>query len=441
MLNKYTPLEAQQTILKRIPLDDMQAPAHILKRLETLFGKPTSASEAVDCILDEIRTEGDPALIRWAEKIDGALPKEGVRISAQTLQDAYNQLDPALIEALMTSIERVRAFHQAQPLTSWITNQSGGTLGQFVRPIQRIGLYIPAGTAPLPSSIIMTAVIAQVAGVSEIALVTPLSSKTGQISPVILATAAMLGIQEVYCVGGAQAIAALAYGTQSIPKVDKIFGPGNLFVTLAKKKVFGSVGIDNISGPTETVVIADETANPQWVAADLLAQAEHDLLASAILFTPSSSLIEAVQKEVEIQFAQRSRKEEIASSLKNRSGAVLTKDLNEAMTLANLYAPEHMCISTVNPWQWAEKVQAAGGVFVGEYSCEVLGDYVAGPSHVMPTSGSARFSSPVNLTDFIHFISIVALDQTTAQSIAPLAKRIALAEELDAHAYAAEVRQ
>jgi histidinol dehydrogenase len=440
MLKKFTPTEAQQTILNRIPLDDVQAPPYVLARLEKMFGKPTSASEAVDSILYEIRLEGDPALVRWAQAIDGPLPISGVRVPAQVLQDAYDQLEAPLKEALQTSIDRVRAFHQAQPLTSWITTQSGGMLGQFVRPIQRVGLYIPAGTAPLPSSIIMTAVIAQVAGVSEIALATPLSSKTGKISPVILATAAMLGIKEVYCVGGAQAIGALAYGTQSIPKVDKIFGPGNLFVTLAKKKVFGTVGIDNISGPTETVVIADESSNPKWVAADLLAQAEHDLLATAILLTPSESLISAVQKEVELQYQQRSRKEEIASSMENRSGAILTRDLAEAMDLANQYGPEHMCISTVNPWQWAEKVQAAGGIFVGENSCEVLGDYVAGPSHVMPTSGSARFSSPVNLTDFIHFISIIALDEPTVQKIAPMANRIALAEQLDGHAYAAEVR-
>ena len=440
MLKQFTPEEAKNTILKRIPLDAVEVPPSVLQRLESTFGRPTTPSQAVDQILEEIRSEGDAALIRWVEAIDGPLPESGLRIPEAELQNALNGISPALREALQTSINRVRAFHQAQPITSWITNQSGGTLGQFVRPIQRVGLYIPAGTAPLPSSIIMTAVIAQVAGVKEIALASPIPRKTGRISQVILATAALLGISEVYGVGGAQAIGAFAYGTQSIPKVDKIFGPGNLFVTLAKKKVYGMVGIDNISGPTETVVIADESANPQWVAADLLAQAEHDLLASAILLTPSQTLITAVQQEVEKQFQQRSRKAEISSSMQNRSGAILTRDVAEALALANQYAPEHMCISTENPWQWAEQVQAGGGVFVGEYSCEVLGDYVAGPSHVMPTSGSARFSSPVNITDFIHFISIIALDQQTAQQIAPLANRIALAEELDAHAYAAEVR-
>lgn len=440
MLKQYTPEEAKNSILKRIPLDAVQAPAQVLERLQAMFGQPTTPSQAVDQILDDIRKEGDDALTRWIEKIDGPLPSTGLRVPAAALQAALDGLDPDLKQALQTSIDRVRAFHQAQPITSWITNQNGGTLGQFVRPIQRVGLYIPAGTAPLPSTIIMTAVVAQVAGVKEIALTTPIPRKTGSISPVILAIAAMLDINEVYCVGGAQAIGAFAYGTQSIPKVDKIFGPGNLFVTLAKKKVYGTVGIDNIAGPTETMVIADESANPQWVAADLLAQAEHDLLASAILLSPSQSLIKAVQQEVQKQYQQRLRKAEISSSLDTHSGAVLTRNLQEALDLANQYAPEHMCISTENAWQWAQQVQAGGGVFVGEYSCEVLGDYVAGPSHVMPTSGSARYSSPVNITDFIHFISIIALDQATAQRIAPLANRIALAEELDAHAYAAEVR-
>jgi histidinol dehydrogenase len=440
LLQRYSVKEAQDTILKRVPIDSVTVPGSVLSRLKTMFGQPTSPSQAVDFILNDIRLKGDSALKRWAERIDGPLPTEGLRVPEETLQNALENLDPELKQSLQKSIDRVRAYHQAQPITSWITSQGGGTLGQYVRPIQRVGLYIPAGTAPLPSSIIMTAVIAQVAGVKEIALATPIPSKTGVISPVILATAAMLGISEVYCVGGAQAIAAFAYGTQSIPKVDKIFGPGNLFVTLAKKKVYGSVGIDSIAGPTETMVIADETANPAWVAADLLAQAEHDILASAILLTNSRSLITAVQNEIEKQYKKRNRKNEIESSMSNRSGAIYTKTLEEAVELANEYAPEHLCISTESPWALSEKVTSAGGVFLGEYSCEVLGDYVAGPSHVMPTSGSARYASPVNITDFIHFVSIVALDEKTAREIAPDANRIALSEGLDAHAYAAEVR-
>jgi histidinol dehydrogenase len=247
-------------------------------------------------------------------------------------------------------------------------------------------------------------------------------------------------VDDVYCMGGAQAIAALAFGTESIPAVDKIFGPGNLFVTLAKQQVFGVVGIDSLAGPTETVIIADDTARPAWVAADLLAQAEHDVLASAILLTPSLPLAQAVQREVAGQIEELSRAEIISASLQNRSGAVITRDLDEAADLANRYAPEHLCLAVSDPWRLSEKINAAGGIFLGEHSFEVLGDYVAGPSHVMPTGGSARFASPLNVWDFIHILSLVALDPETARSIARPASIIARAEGLDAHARAAEAR-
>jgi histidinol dehydrogenase len=302
-------------------------------------------------------------------------------------------------------------------------------------------LYVPGGTAPLPSSVLMSAVPARVAGVPEIALVSPPQRATGKIAPLILAAAAVAGVEEVYAAGGAQAVAALAYGTESLPAVDKIFGPGNLFVTLAKKQVFGTVGIDGLAGPTETVVIADETARPAWVAADLLAQAEHDVLASAILLTPSHPLAEAVQVEAGRQLETLSRAAIIAQSLEQRGGAVITRDLEEAVALANAYAPEHLCLAVEDPWRWAEKVSAAGGIFLGEYSFEVLGDYVAGPSHVMPTNRSARFASPLNVWDFVHLVSLVALDPETAQRLGPTAAAIARAEGLDAHAQAAEARQ
>ncbi|MFM8425657.1 MAG: histidinol dehydrogenase, partial [Chloroflexota bacterium] len=240
--------------------------------------------------------------------------------------------------------------------------------------------------------------------------------------------------------GGAQAIAALAYGTETIRPVDKIFGPGNLFVTLAKRQVYGVVGIDGLAGPTETVVIADDSANPSWVAADLLAQAEHDLLASAILLTPSQTLIQKVQAEVAAQIEQRSRADIIVASLENRGGAVLTRDLAEAVDLANEYAPEHLALSVTEPWRWAEQVNNAGGVFMGEHSFEVLGDYLAGPSHVMPTGGSARFASPLNVWDFVKIVSLVALDDKTAQNVGPIAATLAQSEGLDAHANAALLR-
>jgi histidinol dehydrogenase len=281
---------------------------------------------------------------------------------------------------------------------------------------------------------------AQAAGVKEIAIATPPQNGVGRIALSILAVAALLGIDEVYAIGGAQAIGALAYGTETVQAVDKIFGPGNLFVTLAKKQVYGLVGIDGLAGPTETMVIADETANPQWVAADLLAQAEHDLLASAILLCPSQAMIQAVQAEVARQFAERSRQPIIASALNERSGAVLTRDLDEALALPTAYAPEHLCVPPREPFRLAERVTCAGAVFVGEHSFEVLGDYVAGPSHVMPTGGTARFASPLNVLDFIHVVSLVSLDPATAQAIAPAAAELAMLEGLDAHANSARVR-
>jgi histidinol dehydrogenase len=286
----------------------------------------------------------------------------------------------------------------------------------------------------------MSAVPAQVAGVKEIALAVPPQRGTGEIAPIILAAAALLGVDEVYAMGGAQAIAALAYGTESIRPVDKIFGPGNLFVTLAKREVFGVVGIDGLAGPTETVVIADESANPRWVAADLLAQAEHDVLASAILLTPSRPLAEAVQAEVGRQMESLPRAEIVAQSLQNRGGIVLTRDLDEAVELSNAYAPEHLCLAVRDPWGWSRKVNAAGGIFLGEYSFEVLGDYVAGPSHVMPTGGTARFASPLNVWDFVKIISLIGLDESSGRELSRAAAVIARSEGLEAHARSADQR-
>ncbi len=439
MFSIYSVEQAQQNILKRQPIDDYQVPQAVLDGIKKFFGETLTPDQAVQRILKEIRTEGDQALYRWANTLDGQISRD-FRVPLAEIQNALTQITPQQKQALSLSIERVRRFYQKQPLTSWITNDLGGMLGQMIRPIRRVGLYIPAGTAPLPSSVIMSAVPAQVAGVSEIVLVAPPQRDSGKISPLILAAAALLGLEEIYAVGGAQSIAALAYGTQSIPAVDKIFGPGNLFVTLAKKQVFGTVGIDNLAGPTETVVIADENAKPAWVAADLLAQAEHDLLASAILLTPSKILAQAVQQEIEKQMTQRSRSQIIQTSLQNRGGAVITQDLDQAIQLANTYGAEHLCLAVENPWNWVEKITCAGGIFIGEHSFEVLGDYIAGPSHVMPTSGSARFASPINVWDFIKIISLIGLDQKTVDQIAPAAAVIAHAEGLDAHAAAAEIR-
>ncbi len=439
MFSIFTVAEAQQSILKREPIDAYTVPQNIRDGIQRFFGETLTPDQAVARILQEVRLGGDQALFKWASILDGQ-SSQVFRVPQEEIDQSIELITAAQKQALVLSISRVRGFYQRQPLTSWISNDLGGMLGQMIRPINRVGLYIPAGTAPLPSSVIMSAVPAQVAGVPQIVLVAPPQRDTGKISPLILAAAQLLNLTEIYAIGGAQSIAALAYGTETIPAVDKIFGPGNLFVTLAKKQVFGTVGIDNLAGPTETMVIADENAKPAWVAADLLAQAEHDLLASAILLTPSKTLAEAVQREVKHQAAQRSRNEVIASSLSQRGGAVITQDLDQAVALANQYGAEHLCLAVQEPWNWVEKITCAGGIFIGEHSFEVLGDYVAGPSHVMPTSGSARFASPLNVWDFIKIISLIGLDKNTVSQIAPAAAELAHAEGLDAHANAAEIR-
>lgn len=443
MLKQYDQQTAQQTILKRTPPDEFPVSQRALDGIAQLFGESLTPEQAVLKILKDVRMNGDSALQKWTQRLD-SLDLRPAPVSKDLIQSALDSISPAQRGALEKAAARIESFHRHQPLTSWFTNELGGTLGQIIRPIQRVGLYVPGGTAPLPSTVLMSAIPARVAGVKEIVVVTPpnrsIADKNPPVDPMILAACAIAGVDKVYLLGGAQAIAALAYGTETIQPVDKMFGPGNLFVTLAKRQVYGVVGIDGLAGPTETVVIADESANPAWVAADLLAQAEHDLLASAILLTPSQTLIEKVRIEVGQQLEQRGRADIIVASLENRGGAVLTRDLNEAVQLANDYAPEHLALSVRDPWRWVEKVNNAGGVFIGEHSFEVLGDYLAGPSHVMPTGGSARFASPLNVWDFVKIVSLVALDENTVQAIGPIAAAIAESEGLDAHKNAALIR-
>jgi len=443
MLKQYDPQTAKQTILERMRPDEFPVSQRVLDNITKLFGEALTAEQAVTKILKDVRMNGDSALKNWTQRLD-SFDLQPAPVSKASIQSAFDSLLPVQRDALEKAATRIETFHRKQPLTSWFTNELGGTLGQIIRPIQRVGLYVPGGTAPLPSTVLMSAIPARVAGVKEIVVVTPPNRSVDNtelpVSPMILAACAIAGVDEVYLLGGAQAIAALAYGTETIRSVDKIFGPGNLFVTLAKRQVYGVVGIDGLAGPTETVVIADEFANPAWVAADLLAQAEHDFLASAILLTPSQSLIEKVQIEVGQQLEQRGRADIIVASLENRGGAILTRNLDEAIQLANEYAPEHLALSVTEPWRWVEKVNNAGGVFVGEHSFEVLGDYLAGPSHVMPTGGSARFASPLNVWDFVKIVSLIALDEKTAQTISPIAAILAQSEGLDAHNNAALIR-
>ena len=309
-----------------------------------------------------------------------------------------------------------------------------------IRPVDPVGVYVAGGTAPLPSSLLMSVIPAQVAGVKEIVVTTPPRRGDGSVPPVILAAAAICGVSRVVRAGGAQAIAAMAYGTESVPRVAKIVGPGNLFVTLAKQQVYGDVGIDGLPGPTETMVIADAGANPGLAAADLLAQAEHDVLASALLVTPSRALAEQVAVEIGRRLEDLSRAEIIAQSLDNRSGAVIVRDLAQAFDVANDYAAEHLCLLVDEPWGWIGRVRNAGGIFVGESSFEVLGDYVAGPSHVMPTGGTARFASPLNVLDFVKITSLIGLEPGAAAELSKAAATLARAEALTAHAAAAQAR-
>ena len=431
----YNVAEAQKTILQRRAWDEFDVPERLLDGIESIFGERISPDEVVKRILADVRHRGDAAILEWTQKID-RIEMPSIAISQEQIDAAYEQVAPDVVEAIKLAAERIEKFHRRQPAISWIHNDSDGVLGQLVRPIERVGVYAPGGTAPLPSSVLMSAIPAKVAGVSHIAVITPPQRDTGLPHPAMLVAADIAGANAVYAAGGAQAIGALAFGTQSVKPVDKICGPGNLFTTLAKRRVFGMVGIDGLPGPTETVVIADDTADPTLAAADLLAQAEHDVLASAILLTPSRRMAEAIQAAVMSQMKELERSEIIAGSLANNSGIIVTDSLSQAFELSNAYAPEHLCLLVKEPWSHLGQVQNAGGVFLGERSFEALGDYVAGPSHVMPTGGTARFASPINVNDFIKVVSIIGLNEDALQAIGPAAETLARAEGLTGHAAA-----
>ena len=434
MLKIYDLETARLTILRREGGGTQAYPPAVLDGISQAFGRDLSPSEAVEQILASVREDGDQALRRWSRELD-EVDLEEFLVPQTEFEAAYNQLPSSLADALEAAGDRIRAFHQQQPLPAWTTETLGGRLGQRFTPLQRIGAYIPGGSAPLPSSLLMSVIPAQVAGVDEILICTP-----PPVSTAVLAAAHLCGLSTLYQVGGAQAVAAMAFGTESIPKVDKIVGAGNIFVTLAKQQVYGQVGIDGLAGPTETMIIADSAANPVWVAADLLAQAEHDPMASCILLTPERSFAETVQKEANEQVVRLSRSEIIAESLAGRGGIVLTDSLETSVDIANEYAPEHLCLSVREPGALAADVRNAGGIFLGEQSFEVLGDYISGPSHVMPTGGSARFASPLNVLDFLKLTSWIELDGDTAAALSPLAAEMARAESLTAHAAAAELR-
>jgi len=355
-------------------------------------------------------------------------------VSPAEIDAAYVETPRAVREALERAAARIRAFHEKQKPTSWLDWDDQAALGQKITPLARVGIYVPGGTAPLPSSLLMAAIPAQVAGVREIVVASP-----PRIAPAILAAAKIANVSRVYAMGGAQSIAALAFGTESVARVDKIFGAGGLFTTIAKRQVFGSVGIDGLYGPTETLLIADDSANPAWCAADLLAQAEHDELATSILITTSRAFAEAVAQHIQSQIVHLSRRDIIAKSLASQGALIVVANLDEALELANAFAPEHLCLLVRDPWNWVGKVENAGGVFIGEWTNEALGDYIIGPSHVMPTAGTARFASPLNVNDFVKITSVFSISARAARELGESAARLAEVEGLTAHA--AAIRQ
>lgn len=393
--------------------------------------------DAVEKILADVRQRGDAALKELAKKFDGVSLKN-LAVSDDEIATAYKNVDQSLIDALNLAADRIRAFHQTQ-LRYAIKEFMEEGVGQIVNPIERVGVYAPGGTASYPSTVLMTVIPARVAGVKEITVVTP-PGKGGSVPPATLVAADIAGADSIFKVGGAGAIAALAYGTASIQKVDKICGPGNIFVTIAKRLVYGEVDIDGLAGPTETIVIADDTASPVHCALDLLAQAEHDILSSAIMITTSEKLASAVNKEVERHLKKLERADIASRSLKERGYIVIVDDMEQAIELANMYAPEHLSLMMRDASLYAEGIRNAGGIFIGDSSPEVLGDYLAGPSHVMPTGGSARFNSPLNVNDFLKITSVVALVDDDLDTLGPAASKIARSEGLTAHARAAEIR-
>ncbi|MBE0481607.1 MAG: histidinol dehydrogenase [Dehalococcoidia bacterium] len=391
--------------------------------------------ETVARIVNDVRARGDRAVREHTEKIDG-VRLDGLEVSRQEIESSPGRIDSGLREALELAARRVRAFHEMQMSRLGLAFEERG-LGFTARAVRRVGVYVPGGKASYPSSVIMTAPPARAAGVEEIVVCTP-PSPDGTVPLPTLAAAAVAGVDRVFGVGGAQAIAALAYGTETVPAVDKICGPGNVYVTLAKKMVFGTVGIDGLHGPTETMVLADDSADPTLCAADLLAQAEHDEMASAVFVTTSPGLAERVSKELEVQAERLARKEIVRRSLENNGVILIVSGLDEAMEAANLYAPEHLCLAVRDPRACLDRVRNAGGVFID--SPEAVGDYTAGPSHVMPTGGTARFSSPLSVLDFLKLSIVVDIDRESLEALGPAAAMIARAEGLEAHAISIEKR-
>ena len=410
----------------------------LLKRSPNSYGK---FEAAVNDILLNVRTNKDEALFKYTKDFDKAdINASNIVVTKDEIEEAYTKVDPALVDVIRKSLKNIKEYHEKQKQYSWFDSKPDGTiLGQKVTPLARTGVYVPGGKAAYPSSVLMNVVPAKVAGVEQIIMCTP-PDHEGKVYPTTLVAANEAGVDVVYKAGGAQAIAAMAYGTESIPKVDKICGPGNIYVALAKKAVFGYVSIDSVAGPSEILVIADETANPRYVAADLLSQAEHDEMASAILITTSSELANKVSAEIDGFLKELSRSEIISKSLDNYGYILLVDDINEAVSVANDIASEHLEIVTKDPFNVMTKIKNAGAIFLGEYSSEPLGDYFAGPNHVLPTNGTAKFFSALSVDDFIKKSSIISYSREALEAIHNDIENFAAAEHLTAHANSIKVR-
>lgn len=412
--------------------------AHLKARQGTM---PAEVEQSVRAILESVRTGGDAALFDQAERFDGVrLNRGSVRVVPEEIKEAYAALAPASLDALKMAASRIRAFHLRQLRPSWFSEEDGAIVGQLCRPLERVGIYVPGGTAAYPSTVIMCAIPAAMAGVSEIVMCTPVR-RDGKVASAVLVAADLAGVGAIYKVGGVHAVAAMAYGTASIPRVDKIVGPGNVYVATAKRLVFGQVGIDLIAGPTELLIIADEEARAAWAAADLLSQAEHDPLSSAVLLTPSQRMAEGVLDEVKRQVAMLPRRQIAEASLEEFGATVVVKDLDEAAALCNQLAPEHLELLVKDPWGLLPRVKHAGAIFLGGTSPEVFGDYLAGPSHVLPTGGTARFASPLSVDDFQRRTSLIACSREKLEALESAMVELARLEGFEAHARAAMIRR
>jgi len=430
-----------EKLLAKKAFDEVELSPKIREGNKKLFGADLSAAELVRRIVGDVRREGDAAVIRYTQLIDRVeMQPEDFLVSEAEFRAAEAAADPQVLESLRRAAANVRRYHEEQKPNSWLTyREQGSILGQALIPLDRVGIYVPGGTAAYPSSVIMNAVPASVAGVGEIIMMVP--PKAGKLNPYVLLAAREAGVQKIYKIGGAQAIAAMAFGTETIPRVDKITGPGNIFVTLAKKEVYGHVDIDMLAGPSEILIVADKTADPSYTAADMLSQAEHDPLASSIVITDCAELAEKVASEAERQLQQLPRQEIARASLERNGLIVVAEDMQQALRFANISAPEHLELLTADPFQLLPCVRHAGAVFLGAYSPEPLGDYFAGPNHVLPTGGTARFYSVLNVETFMKRTSLISYTQPALSAVSGDIIRLAETEGLAAHANAIRLRR